>query len=146
MRLSSPSFSQNGPIPVRHTCDAENVSPPLDIAGVPADAKSLALVLDDPDAPIGTWTHWTMWNVAPTATRIEEGKIPGDATQGATSYGKPGYYGPCPPFGTHRYFFRLYALDAVLTLPASTDARSFLDAIDAHIIDAAGLVGTYRRK
>lgn len=146
MRVSSPAFAQNGPIPASHTCDGGDVIPPFEIFGVPEGAKSLALVVDDPDAPIGTWTHWTLWNVAPTVTRIEEGRVPGDAAQGATSYGEAGYRGPCPPFGTHRYFFKLYALDAVLTLPPSTDPRALLSAMEPHVIDTAGLVGTYRRK
>lgn len=146
MRLSSPAFSQNGPVPARHTCDGGDVIPPLEISGVPDGAKSLALVVDDPDAPIGAWTHWTLWNVAPAVARIEEGKVPGDAAQGVTSYGAPGYRGPCPPYGTHRYFFKLYALDAVLTLPSSTDARALQAAMEPHVIDSAGLVGTYRRK
>lgn len=146
MRFSSPAFAQNGPVPSRHACDGDDVSPPLEISGVPEGTKSLAIVVDDPDAPIGTWTHWTVWNVAPTVTRIEEGTVPGDASQGMTSYGQAGYRGPCPPFGTHRYFFRLYALDAILTLPPSTDARALQAAIDPHVMDSAGLVGTYRRK
>lgn len=146
MRLSSPAFIQNGPIPVEHSCDGEDVSPPLEVSGVPPGAKSLALVVEDPDAPIGTWTHWTAWNLAPTITRIERGGVPGDATEGVTSYGEAGYRGPCPPYGTHRYFFRLYALDTVLTLPPSSDARELRAALETHAIDAAGLVGTYRRK
>jgi Raf kinase inhibitor-like YbhB/YbcL family protein len=144
MRLSSPAFAQNGPIPRKYTCDGEDVSPPLETAGLPDGTKSLALVVEDPDAPLGTWTHWTVWNVAPRSA-FPEGSVPENAIQGMTSFGKPGYGGPCPPAGTHRYFFRLYALDIVPSLPPSADVRALEAAMEGHVLDRAGLVGTYRK-
>lgn len=145
MRISSPAFAQNGPIPAKYTCQGENVSPPLEMSGFPEGTKSLALVVEDPDAPLGTWTHWVVWNVAPRAS-FPEGALPANAIEGVTSFGKPGYGGPCPPSGVHRYFFKLYALDEVPSLPASTGARALEAAIDGHALDKAGLVGTYRKK
>lgn len=145
MRLSSPAFAQNGAIPEKYTCQGENVSPPLETDGMPDGTKSLALVVDDPDAPLGTWTHWVVWNVAPRSS-FPEGAPPANAVEGTTSFGKPGYSGPCPPAGMHRYFFKLYALDVIPSLPASTDVRALEAAIEGHAIDKAGLVGTYRKK
>ena len=145
MRLSSPAFEPNGPIPAKYTCQGENVSPPLEIAGVPDGTRSLALVVDDPDAPIATWTHWTVWNVAPRGA-FSEGSVPAGAVEGATSSGKPGYSGPCPPAGTHRYFFKLYALDSALSPLPTTDVRALEAAMEGHTIDTAALVGTYRKK
>ncbi len=145
MRLVSAAFAQNGPIPATYTCQGANVSPPLEMRGVPDAAKSMVLVVEDPDAPLGTWTHWTVWNVAPRAS-FPEGAPPANAIEGKTSFGKPGYGGPCPPAGVHRYFFKLYALDDVPALPPSTDARALEAAIAPHVIEKAGLVGTYRKK
>jgi Raf kinase inhibitor-like YbhB/YbcL family protein len=146
MRIESPSFAQNGAIPAAHTCDGGDISPPLAISGVPEGAASLALIVDDPDAPIGTWTHWTVWNIPADSASIAEGSVPRGAVEGTTSFGKTGYGGPCPPSGTHRYFFKLYALDAALSLPPSADAAALEAAMEGHVIDKAGLVGTYARE
>lgn len=145
MRITSPAFEQNGPIPAKYTCQGENVSPPLSIEGVPGTAASLALIVDDPDAPLGTFTHWTVWNVAPRG-EFKEGGVPGGATQGRNGTGAQGYFGPCPPAGAHRYFFKLYALDAVLDLPASADAKALEAAMEGRVVGKAALVGIYRKK
>lgn len=146
MRISSPAFGDDAKIPLAHACDGKNVSPPLVISGVPKGARSLALIMDDPDAPYGTWTHWTVWNIPPSTTRIDEASAPQGAIQGKTSFGTSGYGGPCPPFGTHRYFFKLYALDARLTLPETADAAALEKAMRGRVLDQAGLVGLYAKQ
>jgi Raf kinase inhibitor-like YbhB/YbcL family protein len=145
MRIHSPSFEQNNPIPGRFTCDGENINPKLVISGVPAKAISLALIMDDPDAPFGDWVHWVIWNIPASQTEIAENSIPAGAVQGVTSFGKPGYGGPCPPSGQHRYFFRMYALDDTLDLPDDTTADELERAMEGHILDKAGLLGVYGR-
>src|SRR5215210_2709323 len=116
--LTSPAFTANGAIPSVHTCDGRDLSPALAWSGVPPAAKSLALIVDDPDAPRGTWVHWVVYNLPPSATGLPEGAGSGALLAGATSgrndFKRTGYGGPCPPSGSHRYFFKLYALDAVL--------------------------------
>jgi Raf kinase inhibitor-like YbhB/YbcL family protein len=111
--VRSQSFGQNQKIPRKYTCDGDDVNPPLKIEQLPSGAKSLALIIDDPDAPNGTWDHWVVWNIHST-DKIEENAVPG--TEGTNSFGKHSYGGPCPPSGTHRYFFKVYALDAELKL------------------------------
>jgi Raf kinase inhibitor-like YbhB/YbcL family protein len=143
MRIDSPAFGQNEPLPIDYTCDGKNISPTLRLTGVPEEAKSVALICDDPDAIMGTWTHWVVWNILPTVTVIPEGKIPDGAVAGLTSFGRNEYGGPCPPSGTHHYFFKAYALDAILDLPVSTDAAGLEAAMSGHVIDKAGLIGTY---
>lgn len=145
MKLTSAAFKANDPIPSRYTCDGENINPPLSIEGVPAHTKTLALIVDDPDAPAGTWTHWTVWNIPSAQTRLEAGTDPLDAVQGMTSFGKPGYGGPCPPSGTHRYFFKLYALDTPLTLGNRASLSDLIKAMDGHILEKTELIGTYHR-
>lgn len=155
MHLSSPAFRPQGTIPKPHTCDGKDASPRLDWQGAPAGVKSFALVMDDPDAPPGTWVHWTIWNIPGTATSLPEGvakqaDLPDGSRQGrvwgVTTFERTGYSGPCPPPGRpHRYFFRLYALNAALALPA-TATRAQLDAaMKAHIVGAGELVGMYGR-
>src|SRR4030066_1308118 len=102
MQLKSPAFSQNGVVPAKYTCDDQNISPPLQIAETPENAKSLVLICDDPDAPGKTWTHWTVWNIDPDTSEIPEGKVPDKAVQGVTDFGEVGYGGPCPPRGGPR--------------------------------------------
>ncbi len=145
MRLESPAFIQDGTIPVEFTCDGKNVHPPLAVTGVPEKAKTLALVVDDPDAPFGTWTHWVVWNVPASTIDIAAAKLPAGAVEGMTSFGKPGYGGPCPPLGAHRYFFKLYALDVALDLAPTADAKALDAAMEGHVLDKAGLVGRYDR-
>lgn len=146
MRIASPAFGHNQNIPAKYTCDGENVNPVLEIAEVPEDAKSLALIMDDPDAPRGTWVHWTLWNIDPSTRQIDENSVPAGAAEGTTSFGKPGYGGPCPPSGTHRYFFKLYALDQMLDLPASTDKSGLENAVQGHVLGQAEFIGLYSRE
>src|SRR5512143_1241812 len=124
MTMTSPAFKHGESIPSRHTCDGADVSPALAIANVPAGAKSLALIMDDPDAPGGMWVHWVVWNIDPATKEIGENSFPAGAKQGMNDFRKAPYGGPCPPSGTHRYFFKLYALDADLDLPAATTKAS----------------------
>lgn len=146
MQLSSPAFTQNGRIPLLCTCDGEDRSPPLRVADVPGGAKSLVLIHDDPDAPAGTWVHWLLWNVDPRTKEIPAGSVPKGAVEGTTSFRRTGYGGPCPPSGTHRYFFKLYALDTVLDLPSSADKKKLEAAMEGHIIAQAELIGLYSRQ
>ena len=153
MKITSSAFAHNGLIPKQYTCDGENFNPPLKISGTPSNAKSLALIVDDPDAPGRTWIHWTLWNIDPKTIVIAENNIPVGALEGVTDFGKPGYGGPCPPpnpdpsvgAGTHRYFFKIYALDTLLNLPASAKKSDIEAAMQGHILDQAELIGLYRR-
>lgn len=145
MKLSSLAFQNNGYIPLKYTCDGENVNPPLEISGVPAGTQSLVLIMDDPDAPLGTWIHWTLWNINPETKEIKENSVPPGAVEGMTSFGKPGYGGPCPPSGTHRYFFKLYALDTTINLNQQADKKLLEKAMAGHILDKAEIIGLYKR-
>jgi len=145
MRIQSPDFDPNGLIPGRFTCDGEDVNPKMVISGVPESAACLALIMDDPDAPIGNWVHWVVWNIPPGQTEIAADSVPAGSVQGITSFGKPGYGGPCPPSGEHRYFFKMYALDEKLDLPEDTTAKDLEAAMVGHILDKAGLIGVYGR-
>lgn len=146
MRLSSPAFGDQQRIPGKFTCDGENTSPPLEIANVPDKAKSLALVLEDPDAPYGTFIHWTLWNLSPRLSRIEENQEPRESVCGKNSWGHNRYGGPCPPTGTHRYEFRLYALDTYLDISGSSNRDQLQDAMEGHILAVARLTGLYSLK
>jgi Raf kinase inhibitor-like YbhB/YbcL family protein len=146
IKILSTEFTQNGFIPVKYTCDGLDVSPPLMIENVPPEAKSLALIVDDPDAPAGTWVHWVVWNIGPTTKEIKENSVPPGAQEGLTDFRKRGYGGPCPPGGTHRYFFKLYALDATLTLGPNTTKALLEQAIKRHIVAQSELMGRYKRK
>ena len=145
MKLSSPAFEPGGEIPVRYTCDGEDINPPLFIQGVPEHARSLALIVDDPDAPQGTMTHWLLWNLDPRTTEIPEDSVPPQARQGKNSFGTLGYEGPCPASTTHRYRFQLYALNTRLTLPQGTRAE-LEQAIQHTFIDQVTIVGRYGRE
>jgi len=145
MKLTSPDFENEGMIPSDLTCDDKDLSPELQITGVPDGTKSLVLVMDDPDAPRRTFVHWLAWNIPADTKRIERGKEPQGA-QGTNGFGCKGYRGPCPPSGTHRYFFRLYALDEELGLKEGSKKEALEAAMDAHIIEKAELMGKYRRK
>jgi Raf kinase inhibitor-like YbhB/YbcL family protein len=146
MRLISPDFSEDSNIPERFTCDGEDSCPTLRIEEVPKAARSLVLIVDDPDAPVGTFTHWLVWNVRPDATEIAENSPLPDAVQGVNDFGKNKYGGPCPPSGVHRYYFKLYALDTTLQLPAKSKRKAVEAAIKGHIISEATLMGRYARK
>jgi len=152
MQLTSTAFTEGAAIPAKHTCDATNVSPPLKWTGVPASAKSLALIADDPDAPAGTWVHWVLYDLAPTVSELPEDvpksqSIAGGAKQGLNDFRQLGYGGPCPPRGKpHRYFFKLYALDALLELKPGLTKKDVERAMEKHILAQAQLMGTYQRK
>lgn len=145
MKITSSAFGNGENIPVKYTCDGEKINPPLQISEVPSEAKSLTLTVEDPDAPSGTYIHWTVWNIKPAASEIPENSVPQGAVQGTTSAGKPGFVGPCPPTGTHRYDFRLYALDTELELDSSAKIDGLKKAMEGHIIDNAELLGKYTR-
>jgi Raf kinase inhibitor-like YbhB/YbcL family protein len=146
MKLSSPDFKEGENIPERFTCDGKDISPTLQIEGVPKEAKSLVVIVDDRDAPGGYFTHWLMWNVVPNLTEIVGNKPPSGAVQGLNDFGKNKYTGPCPPPGIHRYYFKLYALDTKLDLPPKSKRKAVDSAIKSHIIAEATLMGKYARK
>jgi Raf kinase inhibitor-like YbhB/YbcL family protein len=146
MNLTSPDFGEGGNIPERFTCDGKDISPTLKIDGIPKGAKSLVLIVDDPDAPGGNFTHWLIWNIVPDLTEIVANKLPAHAVQGVNDFGKSKYSGPCPPAGVHRYYFRLYALDTTLTLPQTSKRKVVDSAIKGHIVADATLMGRYARK
>lgn len=144
MIIKSSAFGDQQKIPARFTCDSQNINPPLEFSEIPEGTQSLVLIVDDPDAPNGDWVHWTLWNIDSNTHRIEEGSVPEKAEQGMTSFNKIGYGGPCPPSGTHHYFFRLFALDYTLDLPSTTKESELMDEIQGHILGQAELVGLYR--
>lgn len=146
MKITSAAFSHNGNIPSKYTCDGKNVNPPLMFEGVPSGVKSLALIMDDPDAPSGMFVHWVLWSIAPDTKEIAEDTAPKGAAQGITDFRRPGYGGPCPPSGTHRYFFKLYALDAALDLRKSAGKADLEKAMKGHILAEAEIIGLYKRK
>jgi hypothetical protein len=143
VQLTSPAFEEQGTIPVVHTCDGEDLSPPLRIDGIPAGAETLVLIVDDPDAPRGTWVHWVVFNIAP-ADAIEEG-AGGLGTSGSNSWNRLGYGGPCPPSGTHRYVHQVYALDIALDLAEGATKDQVLGALEGHVLGRASLTGLYGR-
>ena len=146
MKISTTAFSERRPIPERFTADGSNVNPPLAISGVPREAKTLVLIVDDPDAPMGTWNHWLVWNIKPDTTSIPEDSVPRGAVVGCNDAGTAAYVGPSPPSGTHRYFFRLYALDTKFDLPAGSDRGALDEAMRNHIIAKSELLGRYGRE
>ena len=146
LHFTSPAFPDNGMIPSEYTCDGANWNPPLTIRNVPAKSRSLALIVDDPDAPRGTWVHWVLWNMGPDTTDIPAKSVPKGTLQGTNDFGKQGYGGPCPPFGTHRYFFKLYALDIFPGLKPGATKAQLEEAMKGHILEKAELLGLYRRK
>lgn len=131
MKISSSAFGNNEYIPSKYTCDGENINPSLEFSGVP-DSQSLVLIMDDPDAPMGTWVHWIIWNIDSKTTGIKENSVPIGAIQGKNSSATNKYIGPCPPSGTHRYFFKLYSLDVKLDLAPDTDKAGLEKAIQGH--------------
>lgn len=146
LTLTSPNFDHNTEIPKEHTCDGINSSPPLQISGVPEEAMSLVLIMDDPDAvePTGqVWDHWVVWNIPPETSEIMEGEEP-NGIHGVTSSDKYEYEGPCPPDGEHTYRFKLYALDNKLELPQGSEKSTVENAMEGHILDQTELLGRYR--
>lgn len=148
LQVHSAAFREGELIPARHSCAGGDVSPPLEWSAGPPGTVAYALLCEDPDAPAGLWVHWVAWNLP--ATRLPEGvpatpEGPGGAVQGRNSWGRPGYGGPCPPAGTHRYFFRVYALDRWLDLPPGAGRGELLDAMEGHVLASGSLMGRYRR-
>jgi len=146
MQIRSSAFKHNAAIPSKYTCDGGNTSPPLTVSDVPPEAQSLVLIVDDPDAPAGTWVHWTVWNIDPSVNGIPERSVPTGGVEGVTSFGSAGYGGPCPPSGTHRYFFKLYALKTQLDLPADAEKADIESAMQEYILAQAELIGLYERQ
>jgi Raf kinase inhibitor-like YbhB/YbcL family protein len=151
MRLTSPEFKQNEPIPSQFTCEAEDVSPSLQWTDPPPGTKSFALISDDPDAPGGTWVHWVVWNIPADARELpkavaKDTALSNGIRQGIADFGRHGYGGPCPPPGKpHRYFFKLYALDTTLNLPSNSRKENLENAIKGHVLVQSELVGRYQR-
>jgi len=143
LKVTSPAFIHQGMISKKYTCDGVNINPPLEVENIPANTQSLVLIIDDPDAPGGTWDHWVVWNI-PTQNHIEENSIPG--TEGINSFRQHHYGGPCPPSGTHRYFFKVYALDNRLDLSADADKHKVEQAMNGHILAEGNMVGLYKRQ
>jgi Raf kinase inhibitor-like YbhB/YbcL family protein len=143
LSVMSPTFENNQLIPAKYTCDGDDVNPPLAIEGIPEGTKTLALIVDDPDAPMGTWDHWIVWNIPATTSKIAENTVPG--TEGLNDFRKRSYGGPCPPSGTHRYFFKVYALDVKLDLSQTARKRDVEKAMQGHVLAEGELVGLYRR-
>jgi len=150
IRITSGAFEQGGKIPVKYTCDGQDVSPPLSWEGVPEGTKALAIICDDPDAPMGTWVHWVLFNIPPGVTELPENvpaqpTLENGAVHGINDFRNYGYGGPCPPGGTHRYFFKIYALDAKVDLKPGATKAQLLDAMEGHILGKGELMGTYSR-
>lgn len=144
-KLTSPAFNQGSQIPSKYTCDGENINPHLIMHGIPARTKSLALLVEDPDAPSGLYVHWVMWNINPELKEIKEHTMPMGADEGINSGNQVGWDGPCPPSGTHRYYFRLFALDMKLKLGPDTRKEDLERAMEQHILATTELMGTYSR-
>jgi len=142
MKISSSEFNNNGLIPSKLTCQGQDISPALIIEDIPKEAKSLALIMDDPDAPMKTWIHWVVFNI-PVVKHIEENSIPGK--QGINDFGRNNYGGPCPPSGTHRYFFKIYALDTMLNLAEGITKKELEAAMEGRILAQAELIGLYKK-
>lgn len=140
--VTSKAFKPGALIPSWYTCDGKDVNPPLDIQRIPKDAKSLALIVEDPDAPGGTWLHWLVWNI-PITHHLSENQVPG--VQGMNSFNKTAYGGPCPPSGKHRYFFKVYAVDKLLNVAPGSDRRKLEEAMRDHIIAYGELAGVYQK-
>ena len=145
MRITSGAFEHNQTIPAKYACDGEDINPALSFSDIPPQTKSLALIVDDPDAPAGVWIHWALYNINPETEMIAENSLPPGAIEVETSFGKPGYGGPCPPSGLHRYFFKVFALDATLLDAVIDDAEDLQTAMEDHIIAQAELIGLYQR-
>jgi hypothetical protein len=157
MQITSKAFGSGQDIPAKFTCDGENINPSLDFTEIPQNAKSLVLIVEDPDAPNGTFTHWIMWGIKPGTIHIDQDSVPINASEGKNDFGERAYGGPCPPKGdgAHRYIFRLFALDTDFALPAvdtkttpspSTEREEMLRVIEGHVLEEARLTGKYERK
>lgn len=150
IKITSTAFSEGSIIPKRYTCDGEDVSPPLEWSGVPEGTKSLALICDDPDAPMGIWVHWVLFNIPASVKDLPTSVPPAEALEngakhGKNDFGKLGYGGPCPPSGTHRYYFKLYALDMQITIKSGITKAQLQKAMEGHILAEGQLMGKYKR-
>ena len=146
LKIGSPVFEDSGPLPPRYTCDGKNINPPLMIENVPREAKSLALILDDQDAPRGTFVHWIVWNISPGTKDIKENSVPEDAVEGLNDFKKRTYGGPCPPSRAHRYVFKLYALDTLLRLDPRSTKGDLQKAIKGHVLAQAQLMTSFKKR
>ncbi len=146
LKVTSGDFTEGGDIPKQFTCDGRNENPNIEIDGLPEKTQSLALIMEDPDAPHGTFTHWVVWNISKDATEFTRGTVPNGVVQGTNDFGKTGYGGPCPPSGQHRYYFRVFALDTKLKLPATAHRRDLDAALKGHVLGKAVLMGRYGRE
>lgn len=146
-KLQSPDFQEGKSIPTKYTCEGQNVSPALHWQAAPQDTQSFVLIVDDPDAPSGDWTHWIVFNLSKTTHDLAENitTLPNGADSGKNSWGKSGYDGPCPPTGEHRYFFKLYAVDKVLNLPPQASQAQIKSAIQGHVLAETILMGRYKK-
>lgn len=145
MKITS-VFENNGQIPSKYTCDGQDLAPELMISDVPEGAKELVLIVDDPDAPIGTFVHWVLYNIPSNTTKIDNKNLPKGAKQGFSDFRRNSWGGPCPPYGEHRYFFKLYAIDKTLELAVGAKKAQVENAIKGHVIEQAQLIGLYKRK
>lgn len=143
LKITGPAFTNNGIIPVKYTCDGDDVNPSLSIEDTPEGTQSLVLIVDDPDAPMGTWNHWVVWDIPPVK-EIKENSVSG--VEGLNDFRKHSYGGPCPPGGTHRYFFKVYALDIKLNLGANSRKKDVEKAMQGHILAKGEIVGRYSRR
>jgi Raf kinase inhibitor-like YbhB/YbcL family protein len=151
LKLSTTAFAAENPIPRKYTCDGDDISPPLEWSDPPNGTQSFALIADDPDAPMGTWVHWVLYDLPAESHSLPEAvspnaEQPSGARHGRNSWGRLGYGGPCPPSGTHRYFFKLYALDAKLSLKAGATKDELLRAMEKHVLEQTELMGVYARR
>ena len=145
LHITSPAFQNNGSIPRQYTCDGKDINPPLEIENCPTEAKSIAFICDDPDASVGTWVHWVLWNIDPTAKEIAENAVPKGAVEGMNDFRRHTYGGPCPPSGTHRYFFKVYALDTMLDISPNSTKTDLEKAMKGHILAEGQIIGLYKR-
>jgi hypothetical protein len=145
MDLTSDFFEDGEALSQQFTCDGENVNPPLSISGVPEETETLAIIVTDPDAPAGIWSHWIVFNISPDTDELDENSVPTGASQGVNDFGNMGWGGPCPSEGEHHYVFTLYALDSDLDLPEGADREAVIAAMEGHILEQAELTGVYSR-
>jgi len=150
IKITSPIFEHGGMIPSKYTCDSDDISPPLNWEDIPEGTKSVALIMDDPDAPRGTWVHWIVYNIRPDTRGLTENLPPNEvlddgSLQGKNSWGSIGYGGPCPPRGVHRYYFKIYALDSLTLTEPGASKEDLLESMGTHIIDQGELMGRYER-
>ena len=145
IKLTSEVFEDNQSIPKKYGCGGENINPPLSIDNIPTGTKSLALIIDDPDASREDWVHWLVWNISPETSQIEEDSVPVNSVQGINDYNINKYDGPCPPSGIHRYFFKLYALDIMLDFDANNKKEDLENAMKGHVLGQTVLIGLYSK-